>query len=353
MDCIRRAWHQLVHHCRQNIKLVYYLKGALRMLPPRMLLISYRSALLGKYYQLGKEEKRIIDDRLNYYCKFRGKIHLPADATPLREFTFTTRLIHRKRDGKRVKCNSVYFFDSHEYTRFFPGHLLWAFNPGDINYICSCPEITKSRPIATDFSNANNILLNLDKVRHFVFVEDPFSWEQKQSKAIFRGACFAKPRREEFIRKFGNHPLLDIRDTSRNSIFPPELVQRKPMCLYDHLKYRYIMSLEGNDVASNLKWVMSSNSIAVMPRPTCETWFMEGRLIADYHYIEIAPDFSDVVEKIAYYEAHPEECKEIIAHAHEYVAQFWNKEREDLLSLLVLDRYFRGTKQRLHGPLIF
>jgi hypothetical protein len=36
--------------------------------------------------------------------------------------------------------------------------------------------------------------------------------------------------------------------------------------IYDHLKYRYIMSLEGNDVASNLKWIMSSNSIAVTPR---------------------------------------------------------------------------------------
>ena len=37
----------------------------------------------------------------------------------------------------------------------------------------------------------------------------------------------------------------------------------------EHLDYKFIMALEGNDVASNLKWVMSSNSIAVMTRPTC------------------------------------------------------------------------------------
>lgn len=55
----------------------------------------------------------------------------------------------------------------------------------------------------------------------------------------------------------------------------------------EHLDYKFIMAIEGNDVASNLKWVMSSNSLAVMPRPTCETWFMEGTLIPDYHYIEV------------------------------------------------------------------
>ena len=105
------------------------------------------------------------------------------------------------------------------------------------------------------------------------------------------------------------------------------------------------MSLEGNDVASNLKWVMSSNSVAVMPRPTCETWYMEGRLIPNYHYVEIASDYHDLIEKIEYYEAHPEEAKAIVIHAHEWIRQFWNKKREDLISLMVLDKYFRLTGQ--------
>ena len=40
------------------------------------------------------------------------------------------------------------------------------------------------------------------------------------------------------------------------------------LTIREHLDYKFIMALEGNDVASNLKWVMSSNSIAVMTRPT-------------------------------------------------------------------------------------
>jgi len=112
------------------------------------------------------------------------------------------------------------------------------------------------------------------------------------------------------------------------------------MTIKQHLDYKFILCLEGNDVASNLKWVMSSNSVAVMTRPTCETWFMEGRLIANYHYIAIKDDFSDLEEKLNYYINHPEEAKAISRHANEYVKQFRNNKREDLISLLVLKKYF-------------
>ena len=115
--------------------------------------------------------------------------------------------------------------------------------------------------------------------------------------------------------------------------------------MYDHLRFRYIITIEGNDVATNLKWVMSTNSVAVMPRPTYETWFMEGRLIPDYHYIEIKPDYSDLAERLAYFSAHPEKAEAIIRHAHEYIEQFKDKRREKLISLLVLHRYFHCMGQ--------
>ena len=90
---------------------------------------------------------------------------------------------------------------------------------------------------------------------------------------------------------------------------------------------------------------MSSNSIAVMPRPTCETWFMEGKLIPDYHYIEIKPDFSDLVERMDYFSGHPDEAEAIIRHAHEFVSQFLDSKRERLIQLLVLRKYFRLTER--------
>lgn len=89
---------------------------------------------------------------------------------------------------------------------------------------------------------------------------------------------------------------------------------------------------------------MSFNFIAVMPRPTCETWFMEGTLIPGYHYIEIRPDFKNLVERLRYYIAHPDEAQQIIDHAHEWRAQVKDK-KEKTCSLLVLDKYFRMAGQ--------
>ncbi len=48
------------------------------------------------------------------------------------------------------------------------------------------------------------------------------------------------------------------------------------MSIDEQLGHKFIMCIRGNDVATNLKWVMSSSSIAVMPRPDVESWYMEG-----------------------------------------------------------------------------
>ena len=119
--------------------------------------------------------------------------------------------------------------------------------------------------------------------------------------------------------------------------------QRGKLTIGEHLDFKFIMSLEGNDVASNLKWIMSSNSIAVTPRLTQETWFMEGTLIPNYHYVEVKEDFSDLEERLTYYIDHPDEAEAIICHAHEYVKQFFDTKREKLISLLVLKKYFEIT----------
>lgn len=147
------------------------------------------------------------------------------------------------------------------------------------------------------------------------------------------------------MEMYFHHPMCDLGDVSKNTADPAEWRTEKKT-INEHLDYKFIMALEGIDVASNLKWVMSSNSIAVMPRPTCETWFMEGTLIPNYHYIEIKPDFSDLEERLNYYIEHVDESLEIINHAHEYVSQFKDKRRENLISLLVLDKYFKMTGQK-------
>jgi hypothetical protein len=140
-----------------------------------------------------------------------------------------------------------------------------------------------------------------------------------------------------------NHPLCDIGQTTLEGNADRWL--KNKLTIEEQLDYKFILCLEGNDVASNLKWVMSSNSIAVMPKPRYETWFMEGTLIPDHHYIAVRDDYADLEEKLKYFIANTAEALRIVQNANEYVRQFKNKKREDLISLLVLEKYFNKTGQ--------
>lgn len=212
--------------------------------------------------------------------------------------------------------------------------------PGDVYFTPEFPAIVKSRLLKND--NEYSVLLKLDKLRHFMFVNDPVPFSGKSNQAIFRGKIRSSRVREKFLRMYYGSAICDCGVVGKNEGCPDEWMTSKKT-IREHFDYKFIMALEGNDVASNLKWVMSSNSIAVMTRPTCETWFMEGKLIPDYHYIEIKDDLSDLEEKLNYYIAHPAEAEQIVRHAHEYVAQFFDAKRERLISLLVMEKYFAYT----------
>ncbi len=319
-------------HSGKNKKLPYYLRQGLRYVMPRSWTQKYRAGLL-------KRESRLFDegyiaDRVNYYCKLAAPRPLPDESPSLGQF-------HRKGHP------STYFFDSFEFVRWYPNQLRWQYLFGDITIIPPAPAVVKSRPIEGE--NSNSVLLNLDKVRHFTFLKDRIPFRKKWDRAIFRGSVKGNPHRTRFIDLYRENPRVDVADTVCGTANNGQEGDRRNLqpqiSLYEHLKYKFILALEGNDVASNLKWIMSSNSLAVMPRPTYETWFMEGRLIPGYHYVEIKPDFSDLEEKMDYYIHHPEEAEAIIRQANAYVSQFRHPRRERYISLRVLERYFTMTGQ--------
>lgn len=241
---------------------------------------------------------------------------------------------------KLRKRSKVYYFDFMEFARFFPQHLKVHFLPGDIDYSASRPSIAKSRPISND--NANSVLMKFDKIRHFLFINDPIKFSDKEDVLIGFGKI-KKEHRIRFFELYFNNPMCLLGEVARNTQF--EHWRRPRKTISEHLNYKFILCLEGFDVASNLKWVMSSNSLAVMPKPKFETWFMEGTLIENVHYVLIRDDYSDLEERMSYYIKNPLEAQKIIDSAHLFVEQFKNKKREDLISLMVLDSYFKRTGQ--------
>lgn len=319
---------------RKNAHLPYYLHGYLMMALPRCLTERRRESLLRRFDSLTPQQQDYVQERVDYYNRLTTVVPLPPECPMLKELHYSER-----------NYPSVYYFDSYEWTRYFPRELRWSFAPGDIIATFNIPTITKSRPIVACRENPNSIVINMEKVRHFMFFNDPIPFEKKLNKAIFRGAVQGKVTRRILMDNYFGHPKLDMFDTHGSSVYPMEMRQKGQTSIYDHLKFKYIFSMEGNDVASNLKWVMHSNSLAVSPTLNYETWFMEGRLVPGEHFIGIQPDCSDLIEKLDYYDEHPAEARDIVENAHAYCEQFKNKQLEEIISIMVVDKYFRMTGQ--------
>ena len=312
----------------KNNKTVYYLKNYLRLFISTKYFQKKLATELDKIKNLNTENYKQVILRFNYYNQLNKKSVLSSNAQKLSEL-------------KLQKAHKTYYFDLNEYSKYFNQDLKGHFLFGDITIIPKEPGLVKSRPINN--KNINSVLLKWNKIRHFTFIsKDDLPYTKKKDQLVFRAKVHSsQPQRIKFLEKHYGHPMCNIGKVNSNNLNRLWMVKR--MTYLQQLKYKFILCLEGNDVASNLKWVMSSNSIAVMPKPKYETWFMEGRLIADHHYIEIKDDYSDLESKLRFFIKHPKEAELIIENANEHVNQFKDQKKEDLISVMVLDKYFKNT----------
>ncbi len=303
----------------KNDRISYYARSYLQLLLPDSVFIKKAAALMASHPQI----TTALQARLDYYCKLDSLCPVP-NALKLADFRS-----HKK---------NAYFFDLYPHLRAFPTDSSFHVMFGDVVTVPDQASFVKSRPIAGD--NRNSVLMKLDAVRHFTFADDAEPFRSKRTGLVWRGRLHldvAKERRLDFLRQFSSNSNFDIGHINGGDVYPE--FRRERMSIQAQLNFKYILSLEGVDVATNLKWIMSSNSLCFSQKLKYETWYMEGLLQPGVHYVEIAEDFSDVEAKIDYYERHPDEAEQIIANANAWTRQFLDPEVENLLAHLVIKRY--------------
>lgn len=307
-------------------KVRVYLSKSLRSLRPRAWAAQQFSRDLQALEYLPDNEKMILQQRLDYYCQISPPV-------------ITDSYFICSSDFHRTHHSSAYYIDLAELLPFFPSTMRFAYEFGDVTWVPERPAFVKSRPISNEnvMNNSNSILLKLDSVRHFYIPKDKNMYADKIPKLIWRGAAH-QAHRLAVLEKFHQHPLCDLGCTASRSVGKP--YHKAFMSISQQQRYQFILSIEGNDVASNLKWIMASNSLCFMTRPHFETWFMEGTLIPDYHYVLLRDDYADLEEKLTYYKQNPHAAQTIIHNAHNYLQPFFNARQERLLQLLVMQRYF-------------
>ncbi|AUI85098.1 lipopolysaccharide A protein [Vibrio azureus] len=301
-------------------KLKYYLSNIFLPYLPSCFFRFYARNLIKKQ---GTYELKYLFERVEYYNKLNS------------EFTLTKQDLTEVRNFKKTG-GSTYYYDLLKVVKSFPAKAKFKYINGDVVDIPSEPTFLKSRPI--EGNNANSVLLKLNAVRHYNFVKQDKPYQNKKDRLVWRGTGF-RPNRRILLATHFHNPRCDVGRVDTKEQDQLHYVT-PPMTIAEQLEYKFILSLEGMDVATNLKWIMSSNSLCFTPKLRFETWFMEGRLLPGVHYVEIKDDFSDINEKMDYYLAHPKEAENIIANAHAWVEQFKHPQRERLISLMVAQKYF-------------
>jgi Glycosyl transferase family 90 len=196
-------------------------------------------------------------------------------------------------------------------------------------------------------------LLKLKPQRHWQYLLDVASidmaYKQKKSMAVWRGGTTGGiskvVQRRDLVSRYYDNEKFDIgfsAVTQKNNVeerYIKELLSRD-----EQLAYKCLVSVEGNDVSTALKWMLVSRSTVLMPVPSVESWLMEGLLVPFEHYVPLENDFSDLEEKFDWAMSNEAECMAISQNAREYMRPFLDLEREILIECEVLKRYLDNVE---------
>lgn len=187
------------------------------------------------------------------------------------------------------------------------------------------------------------IVWKLATHRHYgllgqVAVKDK-SWEDKRNKAVFRGQLTGSLGggydkhvtaeqnclnliRCRLVYNLANSTLVNARLTNTRKRIPDVLngvnLTTSSVTVRALLQYKGVVMLEGNDVASGLKWALLSNSVVLMPIPQHTSWAMEELLQPWVHYVPLNDEATDVEEKMQWILDHDEEARRI-----SYASTLW------------------------------
>lgn len=284
-----------------------------------------------------QEAESFYDDRLEFYTR---TLHRGGQRTVNVTDQMLTQYLHHpvlwpdNRHFKKNTKNNEYFKEVSKFAS--PHRLLFLF--GDITHIDETfpPVFTKTHRIA-DMDTIQAILFPLKMERHWDPIlhvhKNDIPYDKKTNRCVWRGTTTGSEHgtRKEVCSWKDAHPDIDI----GLSAVTPDLSEKDPgaakwvlpckkteLRMSELLKFKYLVVLEGNDKASCLQWTLFSNSVVLMPPPTVVSWFMEHMLVAWVHYVPLANDLHDLMEKVKWCQNNDEECRRISTRATEYVRRF-------------------------------
>lgn len=182
------------------------------------------------------------------------------------------------------------------------------------------------------------------RFHYLIGLDDKLTWEEKKHELIFRGVTTGplvpsitstgriKTSRFEIINKWHDKPWANlgfnrIIDSTKlrpqwNQLKDAILNLVKPyLSVPSMLDDRFILCIEGEDIATSFGWALASNSVPIHPYPfVFEVWYFQG-LKPWIHFIPCEPDGSDIGELMSWASKNDSKCKEIATAGREHMTK--------------------------------
>lgn len=299
-----------------------------------------------------------IEERIKYYFGsfYNRKLSIEVDRS-LYDFKINEPFFYKGSDSPDYiddpRFNPCFWFKHPEFCIKIP--CIAISSDGYNNR--GLPAFTKARSIGI---KNNGILMKLNIPRHWSILDNPprdIPWEDKISDVVWRGNHVCgdkkKPNRFDLVEKYGTKHNIKFWSGDINKYCDGQqryyyehkhLFAEKLMPQCDQLRYKYIVSMEGNDVGTGLKWILNSNSVAIMPKPQIESWLMEGLLVPWKHYIPLDDNVSNLDEILHWCKTHDRECQNIVKNANSWMSQFKNLSDEKYIFDSIIDQYSKNIE---------
>jgi len=193
----------------------------------------------------------------------------------------------------------------------------------------------------------SHIIVKLNHKRHWRHIpsvrDNDIPYANKKNSIVWRGASTGFNKRNPVIERYYNHPIFNIKFSKIIHGKVSKYPEQGSLSMKEQLEYKFILSIEGNDVASGLKWQLYSNSVVIMAKPTCISWAMEDKLMPYVHYIPVKDDHSDLEEVYNWALTHEKKCMEISKNAKAFIEQFLDEEKEQEIHRRIIKRYIQNV----------
>lgn len=174
----------------------------------------------------------------------------------------------------------------------------------------------------------NNMIFPLRNYQKLeMFPNDMIPYPKKKNVLIWRGSTTGEvrvPFITNIMNKYGDSPLIDVGLCNivqgymeeKETLEPYRKSKRNVMEQY---QYKFVLCIEGNDVASNFVWALKSNCVPfhVMPFQFHTVMFSED-IRPFVHFIPVEQNGSDLLDKINWCIQHPKQAMQIARNGQQY-----------------------------------